>query len=145
MSDYVCEECWKDAIEVDELAPGYGIVIYRRYFHIVNGDHVEDIILTFENTPVVDPNPNGKIKTPEARAEKAAWVALVNRELRGKFDKFGMERAHAFISALKEVGWDDQKEVYSTFFYNRVAKIIADKLNILAGVSNNPNKELQVI
>ncbi len=145
MSNYVCKGCWPDAEEIGELAPGYGIVVDQKYFHIVSGDHPADILLTFENTPSVDPNPNDKDRSPEAKEAKKLWLALVERELREKFQDFPLERAFELLTALQKVGWDRRNERYTTFLFNRAATIIRDRANDLVGLSEDDIKKKEPI
>lgn len=130
MSDYVCHGCWPEAIEIGELSPGYGIVLDLGYFHIVRGDHKEDIIVTFENTPNKDPNPGNLNQSPDAIAAKQEWLRQVKRETDGKLN-FPLDKGHHFIQSLIDEGWNREKETYVMFLYNRVGMLIEEKLSEL--------------
>jgi hypothetical protein len=127
MSDYVCKVCWSEAIEIGELAPGYGVVLYREYFHIVSGPHKEDIIITFENTPTKDPKTGLKNYDADTVFKRARWLKQISSEFNGKLN-FPLDVAHHFINALLSVGWDGKEETYQVFIYNRTASLIENKL-----------------
>jgi len=122
MNQWMCELCFPEAKEIGIIAPGgYSLIYNQGKYHILGGQgHRDDEIITFEEMPWPDPDPDCADLPPEQEELADRWLDETDR-LSESF-KMHPETAFAFLSSCEEAGW--KRGGFAHWLFNRAGRMI---------------------
>lgn len=126
MNKFVCDYCFPGSVEIGQIGEGAYLVLWAGKCHIMFGQgHSGDIIHTFENTPVKDPDPNCEIEYPcEKQRTCDSAFDRVMKEVRGI--KMPMHEGYSFVSACPYDKYDPESGDFGYWLANKCG-ILVDK------------------
>lgn len=122
MENWMCQMCFPDAKELGIIAPRYSLIFNGGKYHILGGQgHKDEEILTFEDSPWSDPDPEClEILSPQLEELAYRWLKEVGK-LENRW-KIRIESGHALCLSCEKAGWVCGSVV--SWIFNRAGQLI---------------------